>query len=507
MGDFMKLDTAVFAFLVGVSMCVASMAHAASASQEWAIAHNSPINSNEEFNVVIEAPDGSVYAAGTTYLAGQGDNLLLTKYDADGDLLWERAMDSGSNGLDQPQRIALDSAGNVVLAGASWRVGGIHLVVWKFEPAAGDLLWERSDLAAGENLTWDFIKAGLAIGTDDSVYASGASLVVARYAADGTQMWKVAPGTIAAMQGTDVVVDAEGNAYIASIGSSSGGGFGIRALDPDGVLMWEKWSIGHFGSVLGAAWVDLDPSGNVIMAGVPETTCGLFGLMIWKYDATGQLQWTTTYRDMPCDSFDAVGMAVDCAGDVFVAGTTAGVNYDIVTAKFDGASGDFLWDRTHDGPAGTTDGAYAMTLDAQGNVYTVGEEMFTSPQNRDIVTISYDSAGNTRWIKSYGGTAGANDRGLGVAVGRCGRVYSAGYGWNPPQNNDGFLIAYSQYASGDLDFDGDVDLGDFAIMQVHYGMTGTFQDGDLNGDGAVSIDDYAVMAAQFSPPCEYLDSE
>ena len=503
MGACRKLHVVVIALLIGVGAQVDSLAYAVDASQDWAIAHNGPANHQDQFNVVVEAPDGSVYAAGTTYQVGQSDNLSLVKYDAAGDQVWERAIDSGFNSLDQPQRIALDSAGNVILAGASSRVGGIYLVVWKFEPVAGGLLWEQSDLAAGENLAWSVVKAGLDIGVDDSIYVSGSSLVVARYAADGDQMWKVTPGAIDAMQGTDLVVDATGNAYVASVGTTLGGGLGIRALDPNGTLLWERSSSGHIGSVLGAAWVDLDPSGNVIMAGVPETTCGLFGLMLWKYDATGQLQWTTSYPDMPCDSFDAVGMKVDGAGDVFVVGTTAGVNYDIVTAKFDGAAGAFLWDRAHDGPAGTTDYAYDMTLDERGNVYAVGDEMFESPQNSDIVTISYDSAGNTRWIKSFAGPTAANDRGLGVAVGRCGRVYSVGYGWNPPHASDGFLIAYSQYESGDLDSDGDVDLGDFAIIQTTFGIAAgaTRADGDLDGDGDVDAEDAAVLIAAQSSPC------
>lgn len=52
---------------------------------------------------------------------------------------------------------------------------------------------------------------------------------------------------------------------------------------------------------------------------------------------------------------------------------------------------------------------------------------------------------------------------------------------------------------GDLDGDGDVDLGDLATLLSNYGMTegAVYTDGDLDGDGDVDLSDLAELLAHY----------
>ena len=56
---------------------------------------------------------------------------------------------------------------------------------------------------------------------------------------------------------------------------------------------------------------------------------------------------------------------------------------------------------------------------------------------------------------------------------------------------------------GDLDGDGDIDIGDLAQLLAHYGMTegATYEDGDLDGDGDVDIADLAALLAVYGTTC------
>lgn len=51
--------------------------------------------------------------------------------------------------------------------------------------------------------------------------------------------------------------------------------------------------------------------------------------------------------------------------------------------------------------------------------------------------------------------------------------------------------------AGDADFDGDVDLADFAALKTHFGGQGGAAEGDFNGDGQVDLVDFAVLKANF----------
>jgi uncharacterized delta-60 repeat protein len=137
---------------------------------------------------VAVSADGSVYVTGVT--ADNGGDAVLLKFDANGNLLWERAW--GGTASDQGFAAATASDGSVYIAGTATSFGpsSAGLFVVKFD-SAGNLVWQRiSDGAAGN---------GVAVASDGSVYAAGTTprneignfdIVALKITAAGSLLWQ-----------------------------------------------------------------------------------------------------------------------------------------------------------------------------------------------------------------------------------------------------------------------------------------------------------------------------
>ncbi len=97
----------------------------------------------------------------------------------------------------------------------------------------------------------------------------------------------------------------------------------------------------------------VDSQGNVVLTGRATNAAGVLEILTVKYDRNGSKQWARTYPAPGGGPDFGWGIAVDAAGNAFVAGDSAGVggDYDIVVLKY-GPSGTLLWSQRYDGPGG-----------------------------------------------------------------------------------------------------------------------------------------------------------
>ena len=80
-------------------------------------------------------------------LGNRGERFWLDyatlKYDPSGNLLWEKRYKGPGNGADGATAMAVDAAGNVYVTGESGGVGsGLDYATLKYD-ASGNLLWEK----------------------------------------------------------------------------------------------------------------------------------------------------------------------------------------------------------------------------------------------------------------------------------------------------------------------------------------------------------------------------
>ncbi len=133
--------------------------------------------------------------------------------------------------------------------------------------------------------------------------------------------------------------------------------------------------------------------------------------------------WSKIYNGSGNVQDSAVSLCANSNGDVFVTGWTRGASTaeDIVTIKYNPATGDTLWVKKLVGPS--SDRPLAITCD-NNSVYVTG---WTFNPTRDIITIKYNgSTGDTSWVRRYNGSNNGGDYGIAITVDNSGNVYSAG---------------------------------------------------------------------------------
>lgn len=140
-----------------------------------------------------------------------------------------------------------------------------------------------------------------------------------------------------------------------------------------------------------------------------------------------ETDWVRRYNG-PLNSYDgAVAIAVDGQGNVYATGHSVanGTGDDYTTIKYY-PDGDTAWLRRYNGSSNTQDYAYAIAVDDLGYVYVTGATWNTG-SGEDYGTIKYYPNGDTAWVRKYNGPANYWDEARAIAVDGDGNVYVTGF--------------------------------------------------------------------------------
>jgi len=315
--------------------------------------------------------------------------------------------------------------------------------------APGVLRWTRQFGTSEEDFA-----TGVATDADGNVYAVGATFgdleganagfgdaFVRSYRGDGTLRWTRQFGTTSDGRAEGVATDASGNVYVVGYtflaleGESAGGvdAF-VRSFDRDGTVRWTR----QFGTnatdeALGVA---TDASGNVYVVGrtlgaLVGDSAGSADAFVRSYASDGTLRWTRQFGTSSSDV--ATGVATDASGNVYAVGSTGGAlegdsagGFDAFVRSFDG-DGTVRWTRQFGTSGG--DSASGVASDASGNVYVAGRTggALEGPNAGffDAFVRSFDGDGTVRWTRQFG--TSSDDDASGVETDASGNVYVAGW--------------------------------------------------------------------------------
>src|SRR5688572_795113 len=234
-------------------------------------------NESDRASAVAVDASGNVYVTGYSaeYAIEAFEVIYLDavtlKYSPEGELLWERRH-RGSGGNVQPSAIVLDSAGFAYVTGATWGNGGFDVLLLKYD-LEGNLLWSRNGGRPGA--WWDNAFA-MALDPDGNIVLGGYTqpgdldVYVLKYGPDGSLLWEwTLDGASNVEEVIDLTVDGEGNTYaLAQYAPPLGRHLSLLTvkLDPTGALLWSDVYSGQSTGDY-AAGIALAPDGSVFTAG------------------------------------------------------------------------------------------------------------------------------------------------------------------------------------------------------------------------------------------------
>jgi uncharacterized delta-60 repeat protein len=341
---------------------------------------------------------GNAIVAGAR-VVGQTTDAVVAKYDPTGKQLWLQTYDGGVNGDDAANSVAVDAQGNIIVAGSVTEAGvatdNKDMWIRKYDPS-GNVLWTKAyygyDSSSGPYDDLDDIAYGVAVN------AAGDIFVATTITYDDT------------VGDVDILIG--------------------KLTGATGDIVWADSYYGPGDSDDEALSIAVDPTGQVIAAGITMTAAGDYDMWVRKYQdggTTPTILWTQTYDDAAHQNDLAFGVATDASGNVVVVGEEpVNSQFDASIRKYD-TNGNLLWTKLHAGAAGGADRIMSVRCDAAGNIYVGGSET-TANATGDAWMAKYSPDGNTiLWSDVYNGTGNDEDGVNGVAVDANGNAYAAGY--------------------------------------------------------------------------------
>jgi hypothetical protein len=102
----------------------------AQGNQIWQQTYNGTSNAKDYATAVTTDATGNIYVTGATFATSSDYNYVTIKYDALGNQIWLATYNNGvANNIDVPTAIAVDNAGNTFITGAS--IGATTLTDYK----------------------------------------------------------------------------------------------------------------------------------------------------------------------------------------------------------------------------------------------------------------------------------------------------------------------------------------------------------------------------------------
>jgi hypothetical protein len=413
-------------------------------NQEWVARYDGPGSNYDEANAVAVDQSGNVFITGQSEQSLLNFDCATIKYNSYGGEEWVQRFNGSENQTDIGKSIAVVGSGDVYVLAQSH----VNFVTFKYTNLLGNELWKKilNNCNGAATLVLDNQTNIYVTGAGDNNASNNNDYTTIKYNILGTEQW------IAQYSGpdslddgaSDITVDNYGNVYVTGIiGGYISSDYATVKYNHLGVVQWSQTYNGPADFDDGAIAIALDDSGNVYVTGSSEQSYGVRDYATIKYNSTGVLRWVNRFNFVGDDV--AKDIAVDGEGNVYVTGWSEGIgtSTDYATIMYSSA-GVQQWVARYNGPDSLGDGAYALALDASGNVYVTGGS--TKDWYEDCVTVKYNPNGSEIWVQRYNGPGNQSDQGKAIAVDDAGNVYVTGGSYGDGTKTDYVTIKYSQPA-------------------------------------------------------------
>lgn len=419
--------------------------------QVWVQRYNGPGNGDDKAYAIAIDASGNSYVTGESVGNSTGPDITTIKYNPQGVQQWVSRYDGPGDTTDVGRAIIVDNQGNVYVTGQSTGVGtGLDYVTIKYD-AQGTQQWvnryngpgNRIDEAVSIALdnSGNIIVTGFSTGSN---LAYGYATI--KYNPQGIQQWVMRYNSplIYDDEACSVKTDNSGNVYVTGTSYASGSfdDYATIKYNSSGVEQWVVRFNGFGGHSTDIAYaMAVDGDGNVYVTG--RSTIGISGYnyATVKYNTLGTELWVSRYNG-PGGYGSAYSIAIDNSGYIYVTGVALGLNNTqlYATLKYS-TQGLLQWASTYNGPGNTLEFPPSVAVDNAGNVYIAGK---SADPNSDYNTIKYNFQGTQQWVESYNGPANSVDIPSSIAADSTGSIYVTGYSTGIGTGADFTTIKYGQ---------------------------------------------------------------
>jgi cysteine-rich repeat protein len=339
---------------------------------QWSVVYDGGHGDDCAEAVAADA-DANVFAVGWTTAASGLSDVWIRKYDPEGNELWTRTVDGPAGGHDRGRAAAVDSQGNVLVAGfvTGDPSQGRNLWVRKLDPT-GETLWTH---VHGGDFGGDDVAYGLAVLADDSILVVGEETVDV----GNTVAW-------------------------------------LRRLDSEGEVLWTRTVEGSAGALDSARGVAVNAQGDIAVTGWITTTAE--GRVVWvqTIDDGGTELWTRTHNGGASNGNLGNGVGLTSTGGVIVTGSTR-AGSDSSTDKWTrlyGADGEERWTELFQSLDGGVDVGNGVAVGSDDQFAILGT--FSNAGRRSMRLAKRTPDDVTMWTETFTGGPNTDSDGWAVAV-------------------------------------------------------------------------------------------
>ena len=358
---------------------------------------------NDEPVLAVDS-SGNAFVAQHCREAGGFGYCLARLQAATGAIQWTATLDETVANV-ASAHLALDPAGNPILAGTCRQSAYDEPCIAKFNGGTGALSWSRTLVWTQDSVFQAPVHAVAVDGSGNVVVAGACSLGTQTLNAcaeklsgtTGGTLWQGVYGASGDDRFRNLALFANGD--VAATGTCNGVACIYRLAAATGSVLWQGQSAGFDSSY--AARVD--PSGHVVYLvdciGLNDSSICLER----RNGSTGSLMWSSTNHETS-GATSGIDLVTSAAGHVFVTGAcrpSSNPIHSACTLRFDGATGALVWAGYYSSAPGSFNRGFTVVLDAAGNPATFGNCLL-GVENSPCA-VKYAAASNTvQWSFAAG---------------------------------------------------------------------------------------------------------